>query len=128
MTFSMTFVQSAGFKRFCKVLADATQPMTARKLCEAAHISINTWQNHYRAHLVARKEIHVAGWERHQFGWAPQYAAGQGETPKKPKAAPPKVATAKWKERTGYVDPRYAHRRLARPRDKVLAALMGLRA
>lgn len=122
-----TLQHSPGLERVRKILDEAEAPLSAREIVALAHVSYNAWNNHYRAHLLANKEIHVAGWCRYQFGWAPEYAAGTGKTPRKPKAPPPKVATAKWKERTGYVDPRYAHRRLARPRDPILSALLGVK-
>lgn len=124
----MSKQDSPGLKRVRKVLANAAGPLTAQQIAERAHVSVWTFNNHYKAPMLRNKVMHVAGWEHYGYGWMQQYAKGQGETPPKPKAPPPKVATAKWKERTGYVDPRYAHRRLARPRDGVLAALMGLRA
>lgn len=119
---------SPGLRRVRAALADATEPLTAKEIAALAHVSPWTFNNHYKVQLLREKSMHVAGWEHYGYGWMPAYASGQGVTPTKPKAPPPKVATAKWKERTGYVDPRYAHRRLARPRDKVLAALMGIRA
>lgn len=124
----MTKPDSPGLSRVRKVIVASRAPHSAKTIADLAHVSVWTFNNHYKAHLLQEKAMHVAGWEDYGFGFMPQYAAGQGETPKKPKAAPPKVATAQWKERTGYVDPRYSHRRLARPRDKVLAALMGIRA
>ncbi len=117
---------SPGLRRVRAALADATEPLTAKEIAALAHVSPLTFNNHYRAGLLRGGEMHVAGWEHYGYGWMPQYASGQGVTPPKPKAPPPKVATAKWKERTGYVDPRYAHRRLAKPKG-VLAALMGFK-
>lgn len=124
----MSKTDAPGLRRVRAVLLKATKPLTAKEVAARAHISVWTFRNHYKQQLLSEQAMHVAGWEYYGYGWTQQYAKGQGETPKKPKAPPPKVAVAKWKERTGYVDPRYAHRRLARPRDGVLAALMGLRA
>lgn len=124
----MSKADSPGLRRVREVLAKAASPLSAQDIAALAHVSSWTFNNHYKAGLLRERAMHVAGWERYGYGWMPQYAKGIGVTPKKPKAPPPKVATAKWKERTGYVDPRYAHRRLARPRDKALAALMGIRA
>ena len=123
----MSKADSPGLRRVRDVLAKATGPLSAQDIAALAHVSAWTFNNHYKAGLLREKAMHVAGWERYGYGWMPQYAKGIGVTPKKPKAPPPKVATAKWKERTGYVDPRYAHRRLARPRDRALSALMGIR-
>jgi hypothetical protein len=116
-----------GMTRVRAVLAAATKPISLREIAKLAHVSFYTADHHYRRQLVDEGAMHVAGWYAHQFGWGQQYAKGKGKTPPKPKAPPPKVSVARWKERTGYVDPRYAHRRLAKPRG-VLAALMGLRA
>jgi len=124
----MSRPDSPGLSRVRKVIAAAKEPLSGQAIADLAHVSVYTFNNHYKAKLLREKSIHVAAWEGYGFGFMPQYAAGQGEAPKKPKAPPPKVATARWKERTGYVDPRYAHRRLARPRDRALAALMGIRA
>lgn len=124
----MSKADSPGLRMVREVLAKAASPLSAQDIAALAHVSSWTFNNHYKAGLLRERAMHVAGWERYGYGWMPQYAKGMGETPVKPKAPPPKVSTAKWKERTGYVDPRYAHRRLARPRDKALAALMGIRA
>lgn len=123
----MSKPDSPGLIRVRKVLTGATCPLSAHEIAARAHVSVWTFLNHYKAKLLREKKMHVAGWEHYGYGFMPQYAKGMGETPTKPKAPPPKVAVATWKKRTGYVDPRYAHRRLARPRDGVLVALMGLR-
>jgi hypothetical protein len=125
----MTKPDSPGLRRVRAVLAAlGATPMTAQRIAELAHVSVWTFRNHYKRILLDDNTMHVADWEHYGFGFTHRYASGPGKTPPRPVAPPPKVATAKWKERTGYVDPRYAHRRLARPRDKVLAALMGIRA
>lgn len=124
----MSKADSPGLRRAREVLTKATYPLPAQEIAARAHVSPWTFNNHYKTRLLREGAMHVAGWEHYGYGWMPQYAKGQGVTPTKPKAPPPRVAVAKWKERTGYVDPRYAHRRLTRPRDKVLATLMGIRA
>lgn len=124
----MSKPDSPGMLRVRAVLAKAANPLTAQEIAARAHVSPWTFNNHFKRQLISERAMHVAGWERYGYGWMQQYAKGHGVTPQKPKAQPHKVATAEWKKRTGYVDPRYAHRRLARPRDKALAALMGIRA
>jgi hypothetical protein len=124
----MSKPDAPGMSRVRKVLAIATKPMTAEEIAGLAHVAAHTFNNHYKRKLIAEGAMHVAGWTPYQYGQMHTYAAGPGEKPERPKAPPPQVAVARWKERTGYVDPRYAHRRLAKPRDKVLAALIGLRA
>jgi hypothetical protein len=104
------------------------EPLTAKEIAALAHVSVWTFRNHYKRQLISERAMHAAGWTHYGFGFTHLYLKGEGKTPPKPKAPPPKVAVAKWKARTGYVDPRYAHRRLAKPRDFALAALMGLRA
>lgn len=121
-----TLQRSPSLERIRKIFAEATAPLSSRALIEIAHVSYAAWSNHYRPYLLKHGEIHVSAWDRYQWGWAPAYSAGKGVTPRKPKAPPKKVATALWKERTGYVDPRDLHRRLAKPKDPALAALLGL--
>jgi hypothetical protein len=121
---AMTGKYSAGLKRVRAILLNATTPMTCQEISKAAHISQHLFRNHYVTLLS--NEIRVASWRKYQYGWQHEYAAGPGITPPRPKSPPPKVATSAWKERTGYVDPRWAHRRLAKPRDSVLAALLGI--
>lgn len=125
----MSKPDSAGMLRVRAVLDKAAYPLTSNEIAARAHVSVWTFRNHYKRPLLSDGAMHVADWAHYGYGWTARYAKDiVGESPPKPKSPPPKAATAAWKKRTGYTDPRYAHRRLARPRDKVLAALMGLSA
>ena len=123
----MSKADSPGLRRVRDVLAKATGPLSAQDIAALAHVSSWTFNNHYKAGLLREKAMHVAGWERYGYGWMPQYAKGIGVTPKKPKAPHPRVSTKLWRDRTGYNEARKSQRRMARPRDPILAALLGIK-
>lgn len=119
---------SPGMRRVLQVIRKAAEPIDGRAIAEAAHISFKTFANTYRHLLIRADMIHVAGWRNNWRGpFVPLYLAG----PAVAIAVPPpkvdhKIATRAWKERTGYYEAEKAKRRLSRPPDPALAALLGL--
>lgn len=119
---------SPGMRRVLQVIRKAAEPIDGRAIAEAAHISFKTFANTYRHLLIRADLIHVAGWRNNWRGpFVPLYLAG----PAVAIAVPPpkvdhKIATRAWKERTGYYEAEKAKRRLARPPDPALAAMLGL--
>lgn len=121
-------VESPGMRRVRAVLEAATGPMDAISISEAAHVSVNTFRNTYRRLLIRAGLIHIAGYLHGRQGrQRPTYLAGpQIGDPPIPPILDHRAATRDWRERTGYNEARKAHRRLARPPDIALAALLGL--
>lgn len=121
-------VESPGMRRVRAVLEAATEPMDAISISEAAHVSANTFRNTYRRLLIRAGLIHIAGYLHGRQGrQRPTYLAGpQIGDPPIPPILDHRAATRDWKERTGYYEAIKARRRLARPPDMALAALLGL--
>lgn len=115
--------------RVRKVLAEAKDPIDGRTIASWAHVSFRTFANTYR-HLLLRAELmHIAAYRNGPSGpFVPLYLAGPliGDPPPLPDKKPAKLTAREWKERTGYYEAEKAKRRLARPPDTALAALMGL--
>lgn len=121
-------VESPGMRRVRAVLEAAAGPLDATSISEAAHVSVNTFSNSYRHLLIRAGLIHIAGYLHGRQGrQRPTYLSGPqiGEPPIPPKLDH-KVSVRAWKERTGYYEAEKARRRLARPPDFALAALMGI--
>lgn len=113
--------------RVRRVCEEATEPLDGHEIADRAHISFNTFQNSYRHLLLGEEKIHIAGWRHNVRGpFIPLYLGGPGKTPKKPEKIDALARARAWKHRTGYNEARKAHRRLARPKDQMLAALLGL--
>lgn len=121
---------SPGMRRVMQVIQKSAEPIDGRSIAEAAHVSFKTFANTYRHLLIRAEMIHIAGWRNNWRGpFIPLYLPG----PALAVAVPPpkldhKIATRAWKERTGYYEAEKAKRRLARPPDPTLAALLGLTA
>ena len=78
--------------------------------------------------LLRAELIHVAAWRHNTRGpFVPLYMAGPGKEAPKPEKIDQLARARKWKERTGYNEFRKAQRRLARPRDTALAALLNIK-
>lgn len=121
-------VESPGMTRVRKIIDEATEPMDGRSIAKAAHVSFTTFANTYRHLLVRAGLIRVVGFVHNKQGrQAPTYLSGpQIGDPPVPPILDRKIATRAWKERTGYYEAEKAKRRMAKPPDFALAALMGL--
>jgi len=124
-------VESPGMRRVRRVLSEAEKPISGHEIARLAHISYLTFMNSYRHLLIQSALIHVAAWENNTRGpFVPLYAAGPlvGDPPPLPQKIDASTRSKAWKERTGYNERCKAQRRLERPPDPVLAALLGLTA
>jgi hypothetical protein len=102
-------------------------PMTKHEIARRAFVAAVTFKNACKPVLVANGMIHQSGWRRYQYGFEPVYSAGIGETPPRPDAKRDQGERCReWKQRTGYNEARKASRRLRRPQDRALAALLGM--
>lgn len=122
---------SPSMRRIVRVISVAAEPLDGYKIADLAHVAFNTFQNQYRHMLVAAGLVHVAGWKHNTRGpFVPLYAAGPlvGDPPALPKKIDASTRSKAWKERTGYNERYKAQRRLERPPDPVMAALLGLTA
>ncbi len=121
-------VESPGMLRVRKVINEAKEPLDGRAIAKAAHVSFTTFSATYRHLLIRAGLIHVATWRNNWRGpFVPLYAAGpQISEPVPIEKIDHKIATREWKERTGYYEAEKAKRRMAKPPDFALAALMGL--
>lgn len=122
-------VESPGMLRVRKVIEDAKEPIDGKTVAKLAHVSFNTFAHTYRHLLVRAGLIHIAGWRNNFRGpFVPLYLSGPliGDPPQLPPKLDHKIAVRAWKARTGYYEAEKSKRRLARPPDTALAALMGL--
>lgn len=122
-------VESPGMLRVRKVIAQSREPLDGRTIAERAHVSFTTFANTYRHLLIRAGLIHIAGWRNNFRGpFVPMYAHGPliGDPPPLPHKIDQLQRSRDWKRRTGYSEAEKAKRRLARPPDTALAALMGL--
>jgi hypothetical protein len=118
---------SLGMSRVRATLSKARAPIDAETIAERAHIGVRTFTGTYQQLLLPAGLIHIADWRRNVRGPAiPLFAAGTGVTPPKPGALSDAEVSRRWKERTGYNELRNLNRKLVRPVDPILAALMGL--
>lgn len=120
--------ESPGMRRVLKVIEESEKPIDGYQIAAAAFISFNTFDGTYRQLLLRAKKVHVAAYRVNHHGPAvPLYRIGplKGKPPERPKADH-KIAVRAWKERTGYYEAEKAKRRLARPPDPALAAMLGL--
>ena len=121
---------SPGMRRILNVLQDSAEPLDGRQIADQAHISFRTFQNGYRHALIRAGLMHIAEFRNNPVRgpFVPAYRAGPG--PKKAPAKPPKITSAsrsqRWKFETGYNEKRKADRRLVRPADPIMAALLSL--
>lgn len=120
-------LNSVGIRRCLDVLRVATEPLHGDTIADRAFIGRRTFCNGYYRVLLDAKQIHVAQWLRNVSGpYIPLYSIGPGPSVQKPKALTDAQVARRWKERTGYEAMRKAQRRVARPTDTALAALMGI--
>ena len=120
-------LNSVGIRRCLDVLRTATEPLHGDTIADRAFISRRTFCNSYYKVLLDAKQIHVAQWLRNVSGpYIPLYSAGPGPSVQKPKALTDAKVSKRWKEKTGYEVMRKAQRRLARPADTALTALLGI--
>lgn len=124
-------VDSPGMLRVRRVLDEATEPLDGHTIAERAHVAFLTFTNTYRHLLLRANLMHISGWRRNTRGpFVPLYSKGSlvGEEPARPEKIESKVRARAWKARTGYYEAEKAKRRLAKPPDYALAALLGLTA
>lgn len=124
---------SPGMLRIIRVVDAATEPMDGRQIAKLAHVSFLTFANQYRHVLLDAGLIHLAAWKRNYRGpYVPAYMLGTRPAgvpePVKPEKITSVERSQKWKKETGYNEARKANRRLVRPPDFALAALLGLNA
>lgn len=123
-------LDSPGMRRVVAVLEASEKPLNGHQIAAAAHVAFNTFQNQYRHLLVAAGKIHLSGYAHNTRGpFVPLYRAGHapvGLQVRKPRKIDQLARARNWKVRSGYNEARKAERRLRRPPDRVLAALMGL--
>lgn len=106
----------------------AQGPMTAAEIAKAAHVSWHTAKGWCVPILVANGMIYRSDWRLIGYNYTPVYSAGVGD----PAPRPTRTREARleylreWKIRTGWSDARKAERRLRRPPDRALAALLGM--
>ena len=120
---------SPGMRRIVEAVSGSVEPLDGHQIAARAHVAFNTFQNQYRHMLLSAGLIHVAGWKHNTRGpFVPVYGVGPSAktTPVKPQKIDHRARSRNWKDRTGYNEARKAHRRLARPPDMALAALLGL--
>lgn len=134
MSSRVVSVESPGMRRVREVLGAATAPLDAKTIATLACVSVKTFNRTYRQLLLRADPplMHVAAYRRREKGSGthiPLYASGprKCKPPKKPDPIPPVIAQRVWRNRTGYYETIKAQRRLARPPDPALAALLGLK-
>lgn len=126
-SYRIVSTDSPSMQRVLRVLVAADEPIDGHQIADLACIAFNTFQNGYRHLLMGESKIHIAGWRHNSRGpFVPLYRAGPGVAPPKPEKIDQLARSRNWKHRTGYNEARKAQRRLARPKDQVLAALLGL--
>jgi hypothetical protein len=122
--------ESPGMRRVVAALEASAVPLNGHLIAAAAHVAFNTFQNQYRHILEAAKKIYLHSYDNNVRGpFVPLYMAGPapaGHRVRKPKKLDQLARARNWKERSGYNAARKAARRLRRPPDRVLAALMGM--
>lgn len=120
-------LDSPGMRRIRETLRYARAPLDGETIAKRAYVGVRTFTNSYQQQLLEAELIHIAGWRRNVRGpFIPLFAFGPGEpAPKPPKLTEAEVCK-RWKERTGYDELRKLNRKLMRPTDALLAALMGL--
>ena len=120
-------------------LIRTTSPSMTRmlKALEGTRLNIDQWA---KASLVARmtaenyvkqlrfqKLIYICEYQRNRSGWPkPVYALGDHKDAPRLEKKDQLARAREWKETSGWYESEKAKRRLARPRDPVLAALMGI--
>lgn len=116
-------------RRIRAVISHAREPIDAEEIARRAHVGVRTFSASYQQILIAEGMMHIAGYRRNARGpFIPLFAFGPliGEPAKKPERLTEAQICKAWKERTGYDERRKLDRKLARPVDPILAALMGL--
>ena len=122
-------VTSPGMKRVRMVIAESPVPIDGHTIAKRAHVSFLTWANTYRHLLIRAGLVHVAGWRHNTRGpFVPLFGSGPGTQAERPEKIDSRARARDWKDRTGYNEARKAERRLRKPPDFALAALMGLTA
>lgn len=120
-------LDSPAMTRIRAVLAQARGPLNAATIAQRAHVGERTFTASYQQVLQRAGMMHVAAWERSARGpYTPLFSRGAGEAPPKPQPISNAEGCRRWKEKTGYDDLRILNRALTRPRDPLLAALLGL--
>ena len=120
-------IKSVGIRRCLEVLRAATEPLHGDTIADRAFISRRTFCNSYYRVLLDAKLIHVGEWLRNTRGpYIPLYSIGPGPDAPRPVPLTDAEVSRRWKARTGYGEACKAQRRMVRPADPVLAALLGI--
>lgn len=121
---------SPSMRRIVAVLSSCDEALTGREIAERAHVSFKYFQNQARHILIAAEAIHLADLRHNTRGpFVPAYRAGpepEGLIVRKPAKIDQLERARTWKVRSGYNEARKAERRLRRPPDRALAALIGI--
>lgn len=123
-----TYTTSPGNQRIIAALASADEPLTPHEIAARCFVSWHTFQN-YRQTLIDEGHMYLVDYVRNHHGPAvPRYAAGRRPEGTKP-PVPPKARTSGDRKRdNGYYTRLKAERRLRRPPDPALRALIGISA
>lgn len=114
-------------RRIRETLRYARAPLDGETIASRAYVGVRTFTNSYQQLLIEAGLIHIAAWRRSARGpFTPLFSFGPGEQAKKPPRLTDAEVSKRWKEKTGYDELRKLNRKLMRPADAMLAALMGL--
>lgn len=122
-------LNSPSMTRIRAALARAREPIDGKTLSARAFVGERTFSASYQQLLISAGLMHVAEYRRNVIGPPiPLFAHGPlvGDPPVKPERFSDAEVCRRWKEKTGYDERRKLDRKLVRPVDPILAALMGL--
>lgn len=110
-----------------KALKRIKVPTSAAAIARLAGVKESTMRKHYQKVLVDAEQMHVGDWQHSARGpFTALYLPGPGAPAPKPPRITDAETSRRWKAKTGYDELRVAARKLRKPNDPVLAALMGL--
>lgn len=117
-------------RRIIALMAGVTQPVDDEYIAKHAFVGRRTFGCNYRTVLIAAGKIHVAEYRRVRTGpFTAFYLPGpapEGFVPPRPENAKTVETQRAWRERSGYYEKIKAERRLRRPPEPAMAALLGL--
>lgn len=120
-------LDSPAMRRIKETLSHARKPLDGETIARRSYVGVRTFGNGYQQLLIEAGLIHVAEWRRSARGpFTPLFSFGPGEPAPKPPRLTDAEVSKRWKEKTGYDELRKLGRQLARPHDRMLAALMGV--
>lgn len=127
-----TSIDSPIMRRIVAAIATAPGPVDCYWIAAHAFVGRRTFLCNYRPVLIEAGKLHIAEYRRVAIGpFRAFYLPGpapEGFVAHRPKNKPQVEAQREWRERTAYFEKVKAERRLKRPPDPAMAALLGLTA